>query len=381
MKKLLSVILIPILFNNSINNEYTINTMKAAEEFLVKQISKNNTPGLQYYFFDEESIIFNYSGGYSDILKQEKVTDETTFNAYSVTKTFTALAILQLEEKGLIDIDNKFIQYLPNFPYGSDITIRQVMSHSSGIPNPFPLKWVHDQAKHKSFDRDGFFKQIFRKNIKTKFSPDEKMSYSNLGYVLLGQLIEKISGLSYEDYIRENILDPLQINKNELDFDINNIDRHAKGYIKRFSFSNLVLGLLIDQSRFTDKTEGKWKSYKNKYVNGAPYGGLIGSGNGFVTYLQELLKPGNKLISDVSKKKLFKENFLKNGKSSNMCLSWFKGEFNGQTYYAHAGGGFYYCEIRLYPESGKGSVIMFNRSGMSDKRFLDKVDKYFINNN
>ena len=61
-----------------------------------------------------------------------------------------------------------------------------------------------------------------------------------------------------------------------------------------------------------------------------------------------------------------------------MCLSWFKGELEGQTYFAHAGGGFYYCEIRLYQELGRGSVIMFNRSGMTDARFLDKVDKYLI---
>ena len=56
-----------------------------------------------------------------------------------------------------------------------------------------------------------------------------------------------------------------------------------------------------------------------------------------------------------------------------MCLSWFKGELEGHTYFAHAGGGFYYCEIRLYPELGTGSVIMFNRTGMTDARFLDKV--------
>jgi len=61
-----------------------------------------------------------------------------------------------------------------------------------------------------------------------------------------------------------------------------------------------------------------------------------------------------------------------------MCLSWFKGELIGQPYFAHAGGGFYYCEIRLYPEMGKGSVIMFNRAGMSDARFLDNGCKIFI---
>lgn len=62
-----------------------------------------------------------------------------------------------------------------------------------------------------------------------------------------------------------------------------------------------------------------------------------------------------------------------------MCLGWFTGELNGIPYYAHAGGGGgYYCEIRIYPEEKIGSVIFFNRSGMSDEKFLDKVDRFFL---
>jgi hypothetical protein len=62
-----------------------------------------------------------------------------------------------------------------------------------------------------------------------------------------------------------------------------------------------------------------------------------------------------------------------------MCLAWFKGQLNSKTYFAHAGGGGgYYCEIRIYPDAGLGSVIMFNRTGMNDERVLDKIDKYFI---
>ena len=66
-------------------------------------------------------------------------------------------------------------------------------------------------------------------------------------------------------------------------------------------------------------------------------------------------------------------------KPTGVCMFWFKGELNGHTYYAHAGGGFYYCEIRIYPELGTGSVVMFNRSGMTDERFLDRADSYYHN--
>lgn len=77
---------------------------------------------------------------------------------------------------------------------------------------------------------------------------------------------------------------------------------------------------------------------------------------------------------------LFTENFTNDGKPTGMCLSWFSGQLDGNQYYAHAGGGGgYYCEIRVYPDNGIGSVIMFNRTGMRDERFLDKLDKYVLN--
>jgi len=62
-----------------------------------------------------------------------------------------------------------------------------------------------------------------------------------------------------------------------------------------------------------------------------------------------------------------------------MCLSWFCAELNGNKYFAHpGGGGGYYCELRLYPEIDKGSIIMFNRTGMSNEKFLDKIDRFFM---
>jgi len=123
-----------------------------------------------------------------------------------------------------------------------------------------------------------------------------------------------------------------------------------------------------------EKGEGKWCPFKTFYVNGAPYGGLIGKPTAFVAYIQALLKDDNTLISNEYKQMLFQEN-----RNTGMCLSWFVGELDGKKYFAHAGGGGgYYCEIRIYPEINTGSVIFFNRTGMSDERYLDKLDKFYI---
>ncbi len=353
--------------------------MTEIENILEKQVRDNNSPSVQYILFDKDRIIEKYSLGSGDISGNKKVNDRTTYNACSVTKTFTALAVLQLAEQKKIDFEHPVKEYLPDFPYSADITIRQLLSHSAGIPNPIPLNWIHLATEHGSFDRNKFFKNIFLKNNKARSHPNQKFAYSNLGYVLLGQLIEKVTGVAYEQYIKENIIHPLGIKNDELGFEINEPGLHAKGYHKRWSVTNLVLGFFIDRSKYMGKAEGKWKPFNNFYVSGTSYGGLIGTPGAFVKYIRELLKPGSLLISDDSKRMMFTENHTANGKATGMCLSWFSGQLNGISYFAHAGGGGgYYCEIRIYPDKGIGSVIFFNRTGMSDERFLDKVDKFYF---
>lgn len=352
------------------------------EKILQQTIDDNRSPSVQYVLFDKDQIIKKCSLGLADISSNKNVDDATTYNAFSVTKTFTALAVLQLAEKNKIDIKEPVKKYLPNFPYSSEITIHQLLSHSGGIPNPFPLNWIHLATAHQSFNRDDFFSQIFIKHDKTAANPNQKFAYSNLGYVLLGQLIEKTTGATYEEYITDNIIRRLALDTHELGFEIPSIHSHAKGYQRRGSVTNLILGFLIEKRKFMGKAEGKWKPFYPFYVNGDSYGGLIGTPGAFVKYIQQLLKPNSILLSDDYKKILFTENHTINGKPTGMCLSWFSGKLNGTTYVTHAGGGGgYYCEIRMYPAKGIGSVIFFNRTGMSDERFLDKVDGIYFQHN
>lgn len=354
--------------------------MHPIDKILNNEIRKNKTPSLQYTLFNVDRIIHEFSDGFADIKNKKCVSDYTTYHVFSITKTFTALAILQLAEKEKLNIDDPINKYLPDFPYGSHVKIWQLMAHTAGVPNPNPLTWIHLDSEHKDFNCNDFFNQVFQKYHRPISRPNEKFIYSNLGYVLLGRLIEKVSGQKYEDYIKEWIIKPLELYPTELDFVIYNNKEHAKGYQKKFSFLNLVFGFFIKKSIFMDPEEGaSWIPFKNYYVNHPAYGGLIGRPHAFILYIQELLKPNSSLISDNSKKMLFTENRTNNGKASGMALSWFSGKLNSFRYFTHAGGGGgYYTEIRIYPELKMGSVLILNRSGISDKRFLDKLDKHYI---
>ncbi len=304
--------------------------MIQAERLLDSLLSSDKTPSVHYIHFSSENVLYEYCRGLADIKNGIKITDRSVFHACSVTKTFTALAILQLEQEGKLSIEKPVRSYWPEFPYPGDITVHQLLSHTAGIPNPIPLRWIHLAAEHSTFDKDSFFKSIFDKYRRVKTGPNEKFLYSNLGYVLLGQLIEKISGKSYEQFITDNIISKLGPLPGELGFTINNFADNVTGYQKSRTLMNLLLGFFVDKSKFMGHAEKKWKPFKAFYIDGSSYGGLVGTARGFQVYVQQLLRTNNSLINEEYKKLLFTENHTNDKRSTGMCLSWFCGQLNGK---------------------------------------------------
>lgn len=355
-------------------------SMKNINSFLKDLVDSRQTPSIQYAFFDTDSVIFEMKYGLKKVMRKEQVDDTTMYHLYSVTKTFTALAALQLAQSGRVELSKPIKFYLPEFPYPEAITIQQLLNHTAGIPNPLPLKWIHLRDEHNGFIRDNFFADVFKANPKLNFNPGTDFKYSNLGYVFLGQLVERVSGTSFESYVSENIIKPSGASSSELNFEIDPTT-HAIGYHKWWSISNAVFGFLIDKEKYMEKKEGRWKPFKYFYNNGTAYGGMFGTASGLIKYAQALLPDNSILINDNYKNMLFTETSI-NEKKTGMSFSWFTGSLKGNRYFCHAGGGGgYYVELRVYPELGVGSVIMFNRSGMKDERLLDKADAFFITEN
>lgn len=352
--------------------------MHPAARVLHEEVAKGRTPGLQYLHFGADSIMFRYMDGVADVARRRRVERTTTFNGLSVTKTVTATAILQLVESGALELDRPAAECLPAFPYPDDITIRQLLTHAAGVPNPIPLRWTHGEAEHASFDRDAFFAREFAKHDRVKSAPNERFAYSNLGFQLLGQVIESVSGMPFERYVSESILERVGLSGDELGFTLDTA-LHARGYHRRRSLSYPLLGLFMDRAKAFEGREGAWQAFRPYYMNGPAYGGLIGTADGFARYVQTLLDPANALLSPVMMSALFTENILRCGAASGICLSWFTGVLDGEPYFDHAGGGGgYYAELRIYPRLRRGSVLLFNRTGVRNVHFLDRVDGHLI---
>lgn len=145
---------------------------------------------------------------------------------------------------------------------------------------------------------------------------------------------------------------------------------------------NLLIGFLFDKKKYIHQKEGQWDAYHPIMINGTAHGGIICTPSALMIYLQSFLKKDSKLISEENKALLFAENISSSGQKTGMCLSWFKSQLAGKTYYGHPGGGVgYYCEMRLYPDEGVGSIIMLNRTGVKNENILDQFDQLYFESN
>lgn len=132
---------------------------------------------------------------------------QTKFRIGSLTKSFTAMAVMMLQERGLLDVSDPISTYIPDYPNGGIITIHHLLTHTSGIPDHAELPDYNRERRVYRYDIDDTIETF--KNLPLEFTPGEKFQYSNSGYILLGYIIEKVSQTSYENFIGRNILQPL----------------------------------------------------------------------------------------------------------------------------------------------------------------------------
>lgn len=164
----------------------------------------------------------------------------------SITKQFTAMLILQLAEQGKLDLQANVTTYLPDYPKktGDKITIHHLLTHSSGIPNYTSFQGFLRDKSRNPYSPEEFVAEFA--DLDLNFEPGEKFSYSNSGYFLLGVIIEKVSGKTYEELLQENIFTPLKMTDTGYDHHRTILKNRATGYEKQGS--NYVNSAYLDMS-------------------------------------------------------------------------------------------------------------------------------------
>ena len=340
-------------------------------------LTERRVPGLQYRAVGPGSPLLEYDGGWADVAHRTAMTRATTLMAYSMSKTITAAAVLQLVAAGAVGLDDPVDRFAPT-PYGRDITVRMLLAHLSGVPNPIPLRWVHPEAQHARFDERRALGAEMAAHPRLAFPPGTRFRYSNLGYWLLGEVVAVAAHQRFETYVVERVLGPLGITAQDLGYAIPTGTPHANGYLEKYSFMNLFKGMLIDREYF-GAYEGRWLRIEPHYLNGPAFGGLVGTASGFATFLSDQLRPQSSVLAASARALFYEPQRTTRGRPVPMTLGWHVGtQHNRRFFYKEGGGGGFHCEMRLYPEAQVGTVIMTNATGFDVKWCLNVADRQFL---
>ncbi|HET7180381.1 MAG TPA: serine hydrolase domain-containing protein [Chryseosolibacter sp.] len=186
------------------------------DEWLEAQQAYDHLPGISAGIVKDQKLIWSKGYGVADLAKRTPASPSTLYSICSITKLFTSIAIMQLYEQGKLRLDDSIQVVLPEFNIrqqfadSGPITIRSLLTHSSGLPreSDFPY-WTGPDYKFPTR------KQVTEKldEQETLYPASTYFQYSNLGMTILGEIVEKVSGKKYDDYVEENILDPLRLSQ------------------------------------------------------------------------------------------------------------------------------------------------------------------------
>lgn len=214
------------LQENPVEQSPYARAIKAIHHFINQQMAFDKTPGLSVGFLKDDFTWFQ-GFGYADLENRVPAKPRSSYRMASITKTFTATAVLQLVEAGKMNLDAEIQTYVPYFPRKKwPITIRQLLGHLGGIPHYVEREEELHIKDHKN-TREAI--AIFQ-DFDLIAEPGTKYHYSSYGYNLLGAAIEEVSGQSYGQYIKEHIFDPLGMEDTQMDDPTELIPHRVDGY-------------------------------------------------------------------------------------------------------------------------------------------------------
>lgn len=310
-------------------------------------IQAHDLPGLAIGIVKENKIAYAKGFGYKHIDTREPITATTLFHMASISKPFVATAIMQLVEQHKIDLEAPVTTYLPYFKLDderfSEITIQKMLSHVSGMPDVMDYEWdnpVYDAGALERYVRS-------LTDRKMRFDPGEKFAYSNMAFECLGDVIGKVSGMSFADYEKNHILNPAGM--------------------KESTF-------LKPEHLPENWASGHLRSLKTVAWDGYPYNRMHGPSSTLHSNAIEMCKwaitninrgsfQGHQILKSSSYDVLWKSWIQIGGDKSrdSVGLSWFLGEYRGEKSVGHGGGDIgFNTYLVILPEKSMAVVVLCN---------------------
>lgn len=332
-----------------------VDRSRASSSKILHERVDNDSPGVAISVMQGKSSIFQECRGKSDVRNRQDIDSKTIFSAASVSKQFTALAILMLEAEGKISLDDRVRKYIPELAEcATKVTLRQLADHTSGIRSHKQLFGMKGLNPSDSLTKEMVHRIIFaQQNL--NFEPGNQFSYSNSGYALLAEIVERKSGMSFPVFVRKKILDPL--------------DMRDSYFVVDFRVAPVKLASAYD---FTGGGYSQIPSNDS----------IVGS-TGLFTTLEDMCKwVVNFSNPKVGEPKLFRKmeslGVLNDGEPTEYGLGQFIGQHRGtkMIYHAGADAGFV-AFVARFPERDLSVVLLGNSSSVPAQELaLDIVNEF-----
>jgi len=326
-------------------------------DLLFSDYNQNQCPGASVLISISGQIVFEKSYGSANLEDKIEVESKTNFRLASVTKQFTAAAILILVQKGLCRLDTKLTDIFENFQeYGKKITIKNLLTHTSGLIDYEDL--IPDTATIQVKDAD-VLRMMYGVDS-TYFEPGTQFKYSNTGYALLAMIIEKISGKSFAQFLDENIFKPLEMKSTVA---------HEEG---KSVVNNRAYGY--------NRTDNGW-TRKDQSITSA----VLGDG-GIYSNVEDLFKweqslYTNKILPDELRNQAMTRNLLSSGEMIDYGFGWHIKTYKGEEIIYHTGStqGFRNVLYRV-PSKKFRVIILTNRNEGEPEKITDKIFEMCLKN-
>lgn len=319
------------------------------DDFIKAEMQKQNVPGVAVAVIKDGKVIKSKGYGLANVETNTAVTNETVFKIGSISKPIIAMGIMLLIEEGKISLDDKVSKYLEGTPETwKDITVRHLLSHTSGIIREAP---GFNPAKIQP-DAD-VIKTAYQSPL--VFQPGEKYQYCNVGYFALAEIIRKVSGKPWSEFLTERIFKPFGMNSTRTTTFDDIVPNRANGY----SFAN------------------------NKLSNSEVYLALRPSG-AFLSTISDLIKLENALAEKIflkpeTRKMMWTPFKFNDGKDSTYGLGWTIDQVNGRKRISHGGSlnGFRSYFAR-FVEDGITVIVLTNLDQLNSNKFANDIAAHYI---
>ncbi|MBC7934763.1 MAG: serine hydrolase [Rhizobacter sp.] len=324
---------------------------KTIDSIALHQQWQADIPGLAVAVLMNNELLYKKALGVENLATGKKLTSLSDFHMASVSKPFAGTAILQLAERGKLQLDSSLVFYLPYFnmkdPRYKKITIYHLLTHSSGMADVSDYQWDKPQNDKDAAER--YAKSFVDKEL--DFEPGSQFHYSNAAYNILAALIKHVSELSFEDYLYKNILVPAGMNSSSFLFSDIESGRRTASHI-------------IDQ----DLQMAVSKSYPYNRIH-APSSTLHSDLEDMLQWTKLFLNKGKingrQIISESTWKQMLQPRFVVN-EQYKVCFSWFETIIGGRKIYFHSGGDLGYRTFVGFEPVEKIAIVLMGNNELFD---------------